>query len=214
MARANQQHSKGFTLIEILVTVSVFALIAVAIASIYLAFSTIQARFRASQVLLNDTQYVLEIMAREIKNSAIVDYDLSDGTVCEAALGLNYTTCIFLEKENGQTVAFARSETDEDLLYIVCEDGIGDCDEWNVQGNERYYTRLLLPGINNIEAQELQFVITPSTDPFGDSGINEQPMVTIRLKSGFVREVGGVVSDRERVTHVLQTTVSSRVYKR
>ena len=66
-------NKKGFTLVELLIAISIFASLSIIISGIYLAFSKNQARTKASQSLLNDTQYILETISKEIQNNQI-DY--------------------------------------------------------------------------------------------------------------------------------------------
>jgi len=207
MIDRDSKKNTGFTLVEILVAVAIFGFMAAMLAGIYLAFSDSQNRARASQQLLNDTQYALEIMAREIRADQIIDYDPD----CASILGANYPTCILLSREDGQMIAFARGLTDGDLVYITpdCTSTPGTC---NWQGTYRDITSLLYTGLNNIRTTtDTKFVIVPALDPYEVSATapNTQPRVTIFLGATFNSQ-----KDYEQVTHNLQTTVSSRIYKR
>ena len=66
-----KQNKTGFTLVEVLVAVSVFAILAILLSVIYVAFTKMQTRTQISQQVLNDSQFTLETMTREIRNSEI-----------------------------------------------------------------------------------------------------------------------------------------------
>src|SRR3989344_4022602 len=79
------RQQSGYTLVEMLVTVSIFALAFIAIGAIFLGYSTAQSRASTAQRLLNEANFFLESIAREIRSHA-VDYDCSaemtDAYIC------------------------------------------------------------------------------------------------------------------------------------
>lgn len=200
-----QKNGAGFTLIELLLSVFIFALLVLAISGVYLAFSKSQSRTKASQQLLNDTQYALEVMAREIRNDSLFDYEPTQAD-CNAILGTAYDDCILLERADGQLVAFALNNIYYKLTYILpdCNDDYSICNLPSYKNT----TDLLSTDINSARVLDLAFYIEPSSDPYV-SAINQQPKVTIRLKVEY-----NSLRVPEQVTHLLQTTISSRIYKR
>ena len=66
------KNNKGFTLVELIVAVSVFSLLSIVMGGIYLSFTKSQTRTKASQSLLNDSQYVLEILSKDFKSNEII----------------------------------------------------------------------------------------------------------------------------------------------
>lgn len=211
-----KNNKKGFTLVEILIAVSIFTLITMVVSGIYLAFSRAQTNTKASLTLLNDAQYTLEVMSREIRNSSLI-FPTIDDTACNSLIDpvdQDFDNCIFLERESGQTIVFARytSLTDADdrrLYYLVldCDEQYSSCEVWD--DNPLNYTIFLSRDTNKVEVEELAFIISPDTNPYIEGGTNQQPRVTIQLK---VKSTGERAI--ERVVHLLQTTVSSRIYRR
>ena len=67
------KNNKGFTLVELIVAVSVFSLLSIVMGGIYLSFTKSQTRTKASQSLLNDAQYVLETLAKDFKSNEITN---------------------------------------------------------------------------------------------------------------------------------------------
>ena len=205
------KNNSGFTLVELLVVTAVFSILMIAIAAVYLAFSKDQVRTKISQRLLNNSQYALEIMAREIKNDYIFDLTPSDSECADLIGGGNviYSNCILLVRESGQMVTFfkrAAGDDDQKLFYVVldCNSDYSSC-SW---GDSESYTQLLGESINDTHVENLDFHIMPITDPY-DGNSNQQPRVTILLETSYHSD-----KDIEAVSHSLQTTVSSRVYRR
>ncbi len=210
-ARLAQQfdRSVGFTFVELLVSIAIFMFMSAAIIGIYVAFSRNQAHVKANQQLLNDSQYALEIMAREARNDLFLDYSVS-ASDCSTLLGsTNYQNCIVLKRDSGQVIAFARDISNSSLSYFVLtctNDNIfSTCTATGYEAS----TPLLSPTLNKIKVDELAFVITPTTNPFEIGGPNQQPLVTIKLGTSYDSTV-----PVEAVSHRLQTTVSSRIYRR
>lgn len=222
----SQKKGAGFTLIEILVVVCIFALLMVMIAGIYVAFSNAQMRTKAAQRLLNDSQYAMELMAKEIKNDYILDFNPTP-TTCHTMISGGasaYDSCILLLRDNGQVVAFARyqdlsSSGALDYFVLNCNSSYSSC---TVSGSEASLN-ILSTFFNSADVLDLQFKITPANDPYKEeNNINEQPRVTILLKTknvGAVKNSLGQLTrinyrPMETVQHILQTTVSSRIYRR
>ena len=105
-------------------------------------------------------------------------------------------------------IAFTTT-TEEALIYItpVCNSDYSVCD-WALDDYESY-TELLSLSVNNTKVEDLYFYINPSENPFPSILVNEQPVVTIRLKTAF-----DATRSNEQVSHLLQTTIASRIYKR
>ncbi|MBU1202890.1 prepilin-type N-terminal cleavage/methylation domain-containing protein [Patescibacteria group bacterium] len=213
-----KSQNSGFTLLELLISVSVFSLLVLVIAMIYASFNNSQLHTRASQQLLNNSQYALEVMAREIRKDKIVNFNITDvwcDTMLSNGLGL-FSDCIFLEREDGQTVVFALYKVDTlnptvlNLRYILldCDDDYTSCDtSWSSTNNN---SAVFLSGkLNNVNVSALDFIINPSTDPYIAGGEDLQPKVTIRLETEFYSTV-----PNEQVSQTLQTTISSRIYAR
>ena len=201
----------GFTLVEVLVAVSIFALLAILLSVIYVSFTKMQTRTQISQQVLNDSQFTLETMAREIRNNEIYEYDPygDDSAACKSVLGDDYENCLLLLREDGQMIAFTTT-IDNALLYVLpdCNNDYSIC-SWALDDYESY-TELLSLTINNIKVEDLYFNITPQAgDPFSSASINEHPVVTIRLKTAY-----NATRSNEAVSHLLQTTIASRIYKR
>ena len=209
----------GFTLVEILISMSVFVLLVFAVSSVYVAFNNSQIRTTVSQQLLNDSQYAMELMAREIKNNSIVNY-APTAAWCDTVLddanssNIEYNDCIILERENGQIFAFAthsvvsNPDVGTKLYYILldnCDENY-NCSTW--VGQAYSFAEILSIDLNNISVESLDFEIEPNTDPFANNGPNQQPKITIKMTTTNASQ-----RIMENVEHTFQTTVSSRIYR-
>jgi prepilin-type N-terminal cleavage/methylation domain-containing protein len=207
----------GFTLIEVLISLSIFAVVATIGASMFSTFANNQKRTKVSQELLNNAQYALEIVSREVKNNEIIAFGLSSDLTSRCK-GLQishpeYTKCLLFARENGETAGFVYDNINQALDYVLL-----DCTR-NEEGI--YLTCVIADGqapatmlsetYNKVKITNLQFYLTPTANPYFDEtgSNNQQPKVTILLAVKYPS-----LQLIEQVSHRLQTTVSSRVYKR
>ncbi|MFA6307871.1 MAG: prepilin-type N-terminal cleavage/methylation domain-containing protein [Patescibacteria group bacterium] len=210
------KNENGFTLIEMLVSMAVFSLMVFAVGAIYIAFNSSQVRTTASQQVLNDSQYAMDFMAKEIRNNAIVKYSLNCDDFINT-VGANadvFSKCIILKRPNGQVFAFTSHNNGADakvnLLYVLLTCTDNTCNTYeDIYFNSGSVATLLGPDLNNIQLDNLDFLINPTTDPFVINGPNAQPKVTINMKVVY-----NSTNQTKRVNYVFQTTVSSRIYKR
>jgi prepilin-type N-terminal cleavage/methylation domain-containing protein len=217
----------GFTLIEVLISISIFAVVATIGASMFSTFANNQKRTKVSQELLNNAQYALEIISREVKNNEIIAFGDSQ---CKGLTYLDpisepitYAQCLLFVRENGETAGFVYDDTKKALAYVQLdctrtEEGIYlTC----VIADGQAPATMLSKTYNKVEITNLQFILRPSniltpslgSNPnpyFDETGLNnQQPKVTILLAVKYPS-----LQLIEQVSHRLQTTVSSRVYKR
>ncbi len=185
----------GFTLMELVVSIAVFSILSLVIMGIYVAFSNNQWRAQAGQKVLNDGQYALEVIAREIRNDAIY---YNQEPTCPKDASSDYDYCLRLQQSDGSIIAFAGYNNSTQIFYAKFN-GLS----WDM-------TEL----INFHKILDLSFEVNPSpadplNNPYLSGGPDQQPKVTIKLviQPDTERAV-------EKITYRLQTTVSSRVYQR
>lgn len=218
------KNQEGFTLVEMLVATIVFVLMVLAVMGVYLAFNSGQIRTSASQQLLNDSQYAMDLMAEEIRNNEIISFPvqvfgLVDGINCSWLLAPiadgGVGGCILLEREDGQTIAYIQQTGLVDgiprlyRLLLTCADDYTSCDPIDEVNDPGAYIKILSPEVNSISVQDLDFDLNPQLNPYIAGGANEQPRVTINMRTLY-----SSTNPTEQVDHIFQTTVSSRVYKR
>ncbi len=143
----------GFTLVETLIALSIFAILSVIVSSIYIQANHLQQRISNLQKLQNEGRYMMEKMAREIRGREIkLNYDLTNPT---------------------STLAFNKDE--EDNLVRIYWDNNNLV--YDLNGATSTLNSL---GIAVLDAK---FSIYPTTDPFSLIPFsNIQPRVTMMLK--------------------------------
>ncbi len=200
--------SDGFTFLEMLISVFLFAVMTLAISGIYVGFTSLQARSRSHERLLNDSNYAVELLAKGFRTNTIFDYTPSDS--CAALLGADHPNdCIIFVRADGKLEAFMVYGPTNSLYFITptCQSDYVSC-TW--ADNVQNYTVLLAPELNGIRVDALRFKIVPTSDPFvSDTGVNRQPMITMQLRTNYPG-----INVTQNVSQSLQTTVSARIYKR
>jgi prepilin-type N-terminal cleavage/methylation domain-containing protein len=199
----NKNCSQGFTLIEILVAIGIFAMLSSIFTVIYVTISKNQQRAKASQLLLNNSLYALELMARDIKNNEL-DYNfLVSGGDCNDVN--NPKNCILFKRVDDSLGAFTQSG--DALLYSVvqCATYPTDCTFSETAGAE-----ILSASLNDVQLDYLRFLVEPIIeDPYLSQTVNQQPKVTIIMQTSYNSD-----KPSETISYTLQTTVSARIYKR
>ena len=195
------KRQRGFTLVEMMVAVTVFATASVIITDLFLSFNRTQRRAQSSQAIQNDARVLMANIVDKIRSSEI-DYSVYTPTVA------NPETELFLVANDGTNYVIRRSDTV--FSNTVCPSAASTpCLEISADGGSTYSPmtseRLKVIGV--------QFYIAPIESPTVQSGgnftYNVQPRVT------FTLGLQGVTSQAaEQGTTFIQTTVSSRVLLR
>lgn len=188
----------GFTLIEMLVAMTVFVLAATTATDLYIAAGRSQRAIRTRERLQNEVRFAFETMSRAIRGGTI-DYNAYVGGAAPpsgAILNLR-------DSEENIEVFRASTQTNECQensfpCLIVCD--AVNCSPLTTSG---------------IIWDEIRFYISPARDPFlfdpvfGTFGASAQPHVTV-----FARVHIGSNLPEERAEISLQTSITSRIYKR
>ncbi|MFA6422051.1 MAG: type II secretion system protein [Candidatus Buchananbacteria bacterium] len=148
-------NKKGFTLIEMLMAVAIFAVASVIIMSTFVNAINLEQQTANYQKLQNDGRYIVEKIAKEVRGREIIPI----------YPGQNPTSSInFFPDEYDSIVSIYYDPNTKNLIYS--QDGFADS--------------LNSP---NVEIEELKFFILPSKDPFSNVPIsNVQPRATIYMK--------------------------------
>lgn len=149
---------RGFTLVEMLVAISIFGLIIGSTTGLFVSAVRSQVRALATQKLLDETSYVMEYMSRSLR---MARKELNAPT-CLSTNGLNYETNI----------------TNDAITFINAQ---GVCQEFALGGDGKLYeikaTTLPLTSAD-LEITSLEFNLSGAAQPPTDS---LQPRVTISM---------------------------------
>lgn len=151
-AENSKRPAAGFTLVEVLVTIGIFAITLVIVSGIFININNLQQQTAAFERLQNDGRYVLEKIGKEIRGREL-DYgsmDLSGGGVA--------SELVFKPDEYGQVLSIAFNETGQSLLFDLA----GQSADINS---------------NDVIIEKAAFIVMPATDPY----VTEQPRVMVSL---------------------------------
>lgn len=198
----HQHHCNGFTLLEMVVAVSIFSIAVLVLMQIFLATAKSQQKSSAILRVQAEARYAMEVISRQIR-SGYLDYDYYAGPlvlVDSDSNGISDAVAnLALRDLNNDQIIFSRSNEN-------CPVDVDNCIKMNFAGVIQN-----LSG-KGLEIENLEFYISPITDPFipdFDPATGSQPKVTIAMA---IKSIG---SRPEQIATVfLQTTVSSRYYKR
>lgn len=192
----------GFTLMEAVIAVAIFATASIIITDIYIMAQRTQIKLAGQTKVQSDARFVMEVLAREVRLNGI-DYDYIASQGDTPSTGLDYLP---LKDNQGNTLLFTIS-TD---IVDVCAVNTSQC--LAVQRGNSVLASITPEGVN---VNSIKFYIYPDNDPFVlDTGLwqypnDDQPWVTIVL----VSETVGLREIEDSISY-LQTTVSTRQYER
>jgi len=176
-----QKKDKGFTLVEMLVAIAIFGLLAGAFTGFMLSALQAQRRILVTQELLNNASYVLEYMSRSIR---MAKKDINSQCI---TAGQNYSS-------DGLSLKFLNYQQDECQEFFL-EGGILKEKKTRLNGSSES-TNDLTPA--NLQVTNFEVKVT------GDEA-GQQPKVTLKLT---IEGRGEKPELRPQIT--LQTSVSQR----
>lgn len=188
----------GFTLIEMLVAMTVFVLAATTATDLYIAAGRSQRAIRTRERLQNEVRFAFETMSRAIRGGTI-DYNAYVGGAAPSSGAI-----LNLRNTEGDREIFRASSSSSECpenafsCLLICD--AVNCSPLTASG---------------IIWDEIRFYISPARDPFlfdpssGTFGASVQPHVTV-----FARVRIGSNLPEERAEITLQTSITSRIYKR
>lgn len=188
------KQKKGFSLVEMVVAVGLFAIVSVVIAQLFATFSKTQQRAGINQKIQSDARVMLAQISDRIKTSE-VDYSAYGSAIPVP------TDELYLIDENGLSVVIRKSASD--FASTSCPSAKSTpCLEISEDGGTTFFPMTS----ENFTVESANFFVSPDTDP-GSGGGTVQPRVTFSLG------VRNAAADPalQAPTYV-QSTVTTRVY--
>lgn len=188
----------GFTLVEMLVAMSVFVIAATAATDLYISASKMSRAVRSRERLQNEARFAFETISREVRTGTINYQAFGGGPVPV------YGDTLSLFDRDGNTEVFRLSTSTGECAeggypcLLICDSAV--CSPLTT---------------GKIVWDEVRFYVSPQNDPFlfdpvsGNYAASAQPRVEI-----FVRMHVQSVLPEEAASITLQTSITSRVYKR
>ena len=189
------KNKKGYSLIEMIVAVSLFSVVFLMIMTIYLSMVDSQRSVIASQNIQESMKFALEVMSKEMRSAQISNDTCNPGCLRDGPAKKVFNKC------------FAGTDS---ILYF--KDKYGLCVsyflELDVDGVSRLKVRRgveLFITPNDISVENLDFYVY---DDEVDDFHSMQPYVTMRMDT---ESSGSKEMHKHRTS--LQTTISSRYYE-
>ena len=159
MKRINAQ--SGYTLLEMLIAVTLFIVIVVGVISIFISIHRAQTRAEASRILQENLRYATEVMVTEI-SEGMIDYSRYSDPISNPIQSVDETTGLFLTDYDFYM--------DNGRLIMSTVGGQGGTELANLTDT-------------SVEVTELTFIILPAS-PTEDM----QEMVTFYLSATSTKE--------------------------
>jgi prepilin-type N-terminal cleavage/methylation domain-containing protein len=180
----NAKMMEGFTLVELLVTITIFSIVMGTIVGIFIFGIRQQRLALTNQAILDQTSFALEYMSRSLRMAM---KELSDSSTCLSQRGLNYEIT-----RSGSGLKFINHLENDDCQEFFLEDG--QLKYWKKSTGET------LPLTSDkFEITSLKFNLTGE---FQSDDL--QPKVTIFL------EIKGKGASESSQKIKIQTTISQR----
>ncbi len=200
MRKHTTQHKKGFTLVEMIVSIGLFTIVLFIASSAFLAVLNADRKSRATRIAIDNLNLSLEDMSRRIKT----------GTTYNCGGGAGVADCssgevLAITDQDNQRVIYKRGIGTTPITTGFGGSGCGATFSSSTQGcliRDKAGTALLVTG-KDIHIQNLRFVVN-GTAPLSSSDV-VQPYVVV-LVDGLTT-AGKITS-----TFKLQTTITQRMY--
>lgn len=150
----NNKKIKGFTLVEILMVVALFAILTTVIVNVFILTLNSQRQASARQKTLANLRFVIEKIARQVRTSEI-DYHKYTGLN-------NKVDALFLIDSFGSEISYSLDDNGKIKVSLTKEeDGLNVTEESYLTDNEE------------VKIVNLDFYIDPTTNPFQDERCRE-----------------------------------------
>lgn len=187
----------GFTLMEILVSLTIFMTASLAVTDIFILSTRAQRRGSAIQKVESDARIIINSIADQIRTG-----------------GIDYASAVYAAGIPSPADILALRDADnKPILFRVSADACPTVDSRPCLQTSRDNATWNNVTSRDVKVSYLKFYISPLTDPFSAAGNppNIQPFVTMALGLERARPISATDSPSP---FFIQTTVSSRGYKR
>ncbi|MSU60551.1 MAG: prepilin-type N-terminal cleavage/methylation domain-containing protein [Candidatus Staskawiczbacteria bacterium] len=190
----NKNLSRGFTLVELLVAITLFMIIMDITVSVFVSMVQHQKRILVEQEFLSQTSYAMEAMSKSLR-LAVKDSTgeclFEDGDVYPGYV--YFLTRFNIEKNASEGIKFVADDG-------VCQEYFLDKDGILKESKDGKTPQAILS--SRFVVKDFTFIINGDKNRLGALGKDQvQPRVTIMLKVGM--QVGNIQQEK-----VIQTTVS------
>lgn len=226
-----KQTQKGFTLIEVLIAITIFMIFITSISSAYLDIARSQREANVVRAMYSEVRYVFDLIGQEVRSKTI-DYgcpvsleiigERGDGVFAKTPQETS-SGCIALNSESSEDyLALVNHEGTERTIFLLKDDTQNETKKlFYLREEKEAFERQWTPapgfeGFTEIELKSIQldnfiFEIAPLVDPFDFDNLGCGP-VQFQPSVSLYATVSGRGEKANNFSMNLQTTVSSRVY--
>jgi prepilin-type N-terminal cleavage/methylation domain-containing protein len=200
MKKLTNTRNRGFTLIELMVSVALFAIIMVMALGALLSISAADRKAETIESVMNNLNFAVESMTRTIRTG----YDYHCGTLTGGDCA-NGDTLFKFTAQDGSSIIYAYDNSS------ACGQtgAVAGCILRSTNGGATYLP-ITAPEVIITNAAStgsgLQFYLRGSS--LGSTGDNTQPNVVITI-NGYVK-----ISETQKSPFTIQTSVTQRLYDR
>jgi prepilin-type N-terminal cleavage/methylation domain-containing protein len=201
------QHTKGFTLIEMIIALAIFSVVATVALGALVNIVSANKKAQSLQAAITNINYALETLSREMRVGSTYSCDTFLGSVGPTISASSQ--CLTLGSSNNYTLAFKSDHklpngtSDPCFAIIAYRFNFQGNSEWILEKAEQESCSDVLSGSDFVP------IISPDEVTISDIGVKVSddlfPLAFIRL-SGFAG-----IRERERTEFTVQTAVSPRL---
>lgn len=200
------KETKGFTLIEVLVSMSLFTVVVTMSVGTLLVLIDANSKAQSMQLVMTNVSFALDSMTREIRTG----YQYECKSLHSSLTETDVATFVTAPDCSGGQSNFAFTESGDSLTaghgsnriaYRFADDGNGNGSIERRLGTDSGADEWQAITAPEVDIETLDFVVTDAR-PFSDNGDIQSPLVTIYI-SGTAGDIAGLDT-----TFSLQTTVT------
>lgn len=196
ISMTGDKRKAGFSLVEILVVVTLFTTAAVILSQMFISFNRLHRKVSNTAILTQDMRFAMELLVREARNKSVDYASYAD----ESAVASS--TSIHLSGTTDRTDIQVRTAECNDVAGVSClaiskDGGLSWAPITAKRVNVTFFGAYVRPSQSPFE-QNLGYYLSSA-----------QPMVTANIALEYVAD-----NPKDNVSLQAQTTVSTRVYRR
>jgi prepilin-type N-terminal cleavage/methylation domain-containing protein len=216
----NRKERKGFTLVELLISIAIFVIFMGVVSSSYISIVRAQREANDVRKMYSEVRGFTDRFSEDVRLGSVI-YDCYGAPNVDAfpntcptgitadRLDVNYgkTNRLLIQKQDGLERSVYLYDKDKKVLEekrYIRQNGL-----WNESAG--YETAALNVFSDLIEVEDLEFIVSPDVDPYANVYKNEkqfQPQVTLVMTLSNGKNVNSPFKFN------FQTTITSRVYSR
>lgn len=203
MSDVRRNVKRGFTIVELMLVVTLFAIGSIAISATYINFTRLHRRAANAEILGEEARFAMELMVRAARNNPVNFYQ---SATYPTTLPRRWTRLSLGEYPGGRIYVQRLAGTHSACIGLEVD----------------YCLGLLIDGVatwtpitgKHVNVTSFVVVYTPYESPFISTGVgtydnDQQPRVTITMELEYLAN-----NPREQADLSIQTSVGSRVYVR